>query len=280
MAKAKKVTTADPAVSGKSGSLSKGLSILNLLADAPAPLAMTEITEALGLDNSTTFRLLQTLAEEGYVVRGAGSKQYVAGPRMLAALPTQHPLNNFRREISSSLHRLRDELGETIAGVLFVGRERVIVDVVQGRDPLSPYYTSWLKSPLHGSASGRLLLLSLSADDRRELIGEGPYEAVTPHTITDPKRLAEELMQIRAQGYTIVRDESLIGITAIGAPFMMGNQSMGCLVTARASNSRIDRHAADVVGQELANAAKLISQGAPSLRALAYAVGLKDTTQN
>jgi DNA-binding IclR family transcriptional regulator len=187
-------------------------------------------------------------------------------------------LNNFRREISSSLHRLRDELGETVAGVLFVGRERIIVDVVQGRDRLSPYYTSWLKSPLHGSASGRLLLLSLSADDRRQLIGEGPYEAATPYTITDPKQLAEELMQIRTQGYTIVRDESLIGITAIGAPFMLGNHSMGCIVTA--SNSRIDGPTADAIGQGLANAAKLISQGAPSLRALAHAIGLKDTTQD
>lgn len=279
MAKAKKITATDTAVSGKIGSLSKGLSILNLLADAPAPLAMTEITEALGLDNSTTYRLLQTLTEEGYVVRGAGSKQYVAGPRILAALPTQHPFSNFRREISSSLHRLRDELGETVAGVLFVGRERIIVDVVQGRDSLSPYYTSWLRSPLHGSASGRLLLLSLSADDRRKLIGEGPYEAVTPYTTTDPKQLAEELMQIRARGYTVVRDESLIGITAIAASITLGNQALGCLAVT-GNSSRIDRLAADTIGQGLLNAAKLISQGAPSLRALAHAIGLKDTTQN
>lgn len=278
MAKAKKIAQVDPAISSKSGSLSKGLSILNLLADASAPLAMTEITEALGLDNSTTYRLLQTLTEEGYVVRGAGSKQYVSGPRILAALPTQHPLNNFRREISSSLRRLRDELGETVAGVLFVGCERIIVDVIQGRDPLSPYYTSWLKSPLHGSASGRLLLLSLSAEDRRQLIGEGPYEAVTPYTITDPKQLAEELMRIRTQGYAVIRDESLVGITAIAAPIMLGNQSLGCLVTA--SNSRIDRQTADTIGQGLSNAAKLVSRGAPSLRALAHIVGLKDTTQN
>ena len=279
MAKAKKITAADPAVSGKSGSLSKGLSILNLLADAPAPLAMTEITEALGLDNSTTYRLLQTLTEEGYVVRGAGSKQYVAGPRMLATLPTQHPLNSFRREISSSLRRLRDELGETVAGVLFIGRERIIVDVVQGRDFLSPYYTSWLKSPLHGSASGRLLLLSLSAEDRRQLIGEGPYEAVTSCTIIEPAQLAEELMQIRARGYTVVRDETLIGITAIAASITLGNQALGCLAVT-ANSGRIDHLAADAIGRALANAAKLTSQGAPSLRALAYAVGLKDTTQN
>ena len=275
---ANKKTQADPTISGKSGSLSKGLSILNLLADAPTPLAMTEITGALGLDNSTTYRLLQTLADEGYVIR-TRSKQYVAGPRTLATLSTQHPLNNFRREISSNLHHLRDELGETVAGVLFVGRERIIVDVIHGRDPLSPYYTSWLQSPLHGSASGRILLLSLPAEDRRQLIGEGPYEAVTPYTITDPTQLAEELMQIRARGYTVTRDEALVGITAIAAPITLGNQSLGCLAVT-ASSSRIDRTAADTIGQRLLESAKLISRGAPSLRALAYAVGLKDTAQD
>jgi DNA-binding IclR family transcriptional regulator len=196
------------------------------------------------------------------------------GPRIVAALPTQHPLNNFRREISSSLHRLRDGLGETVAVVLFIGKERVIIDVLQGRDPLSPYYTSWLKSPLHGSASGRLLLLSLSAEDRHELIGDGPYEPVTPYTVTDQKILAEELLRARARGYAVIRDESLIGITAIGACIMLGNQSMGCLVTA--SSRRISEDGADLIGQELANTAKLISHGAPSLRVLAHAIGLKD----
>jgi DNA-binding IclR family transcriptional regulator len=113
-----------------------------------------------------------------------------------------------------------------------------------------------------------LLLLSLSAEDRHELIGDGPYEPVTPYTVTDQKILAEELLRARARGYAVIRDESLIGITAIGACIMLGNQSMGCLVTA--SSRRISEDGADLIGQELANTAKLISHGAPSLRVLAH----------
>ena len=62
-----------------------------------------------------------------------------------------------------------------------------MVDFIRGRLPLSPYYDTWLKSPLHGSASGKILLAWLPDEEREQLLGPGPYTSHTPKTVTEPE---------------------------------------------------------------------------------------------
>ncbi len=152
------------------GSLLRGIRIIETLADAPSPLLLVELAERVHLDSSTVYRLVQSLAQEGFVVR-LSSKRYVAGPRTLRLLGTYHPVNRFCRDVELVLQQLRDQVGETIMLVLFAGIERVIVKIVQGRESLSQSYETWLRTPLHGSASGKLLLMQTPLPRLRELLG-------------------------------------------------------------------------------------------------------------
>ncbi|WP_077562447.1 IclR family transcriptional regulator [Polaromonas sp. C04] len=253
------------------GSLSRGLQIVDVLTSAQGCLTLSEVAALTGLDASTTLRLLHALSEHGYVVRDDSAKRYMAGPRALSPLSLFHPLTLFRREAEQVLRSLQQNTGETCALVLFLGNERLVVDFIRGRQPLSPYYDTWLKSPLHGSASGKILLAWLSDAEREQLLGAGPYMAHTPKTVTDPVIFKDRLEEICRQGYAVARDDAYQNLVAIGVPLMMPTHSrpMGCLVVTCTSQLLPEDAEADIVSSLKAAAALLINSS-PSLQVLRH----------
>ncbi len=254
------------------GSLAKGLQLLEILLDAPAPLALADLASATNQDSSTVHRLLQVLIGLGYVVRDSGSKRYLPSPRSLIPLSVFHPLQELRRESQFALHSLRESTGETSAIAIFVGAERLVVDVARGAQPLAPYYDTWLKSPLHGSASGKILLASLPLAERNALLGGGPYKAWTSMTTVDPDKLHKYLDKTLEQGYAAARDDAHIGIIAIGAPLYAAKRTVGSLVlTADSSTVSVERERE--LGLVIKSAAEALSWSAPSLRAVRHLTG-------
>lgn len=251
------------------GSLSRGLQIVDVLTSAQNSLTLSEVAAIAGLDASTALRLLHSLSERGYVVREESNKRYMAGPRALSPLSLFHPLTLFRQEAEQVLRTLQKNTGETCALVLFLGTERLVVDFIRGKQPLSPYYDTWLQSPLHGSASGKLLLAWLPDDEREQLLGGGPYTAHTPRTVTDPVVFRNQLDQVLSQGHAVARDDAHQGLVAIAVPMMMPTQCrpIGCLVTASTCESLPEEAEAEVL-KELKSAVAMLINSAPSLQIL------------
>lgn len=256
-------------VESLSGALPRGLRIIELLVESPTPQALSELASGAGLDSSTAYRLLQTLADRGYVVRDSESKRYMAGPRALSPLGMSHPLRELAREAAPILGSIRNTTGQTASLVVFIGAQRLVIDTAPGDHPLVPYYDTWLRSPLHGSASGKVLLASLSAVDRSVLLGSGPYPAVTPHTITDSAELGRHLAEAVARGYAIARDDAFIGMTAIAAPIAYSTRVVGCMALVGRSDAMPKTKDAEL-GNALKNAAALLTHSAPSLRNVYY----------
>ncbi len=255
--------------SGTVGSLARGLLLVDVILRAVRPMSLSDIATEANLDISTVHRLLQTLGEHGYVVRVDRTKGYLPGPKALSPLSLFHPLSQLKHEARSVLESLRDSTNETIALVLFVGTERLVVDFVRGNHSLSPYYDTWLKSPLHGSASGKLLLAWQSSVDREKILGPSPYKKITSQTVTESKDFFEYLDQVRLQGYAVARNDAFEGLIAIGAELMHTHEGLplGCLVMTGASASVSPEREVEIANCIKAASALLIGS-APSLQAL------------
>ncbi|AEC21007.1 putative transcriptional regulator [Pusillimonas sp. T7-7] len=251
------------------GALARGLLLMNVFHREVRPMSLTDIASEVNLDLSTVHRLLRTLGEHGYVVRDDRTKSYLPGPKALSPLSLFHPLNQLRHEARSVLESLRDSTNETIALVLFVGTERLVVDFVRGNHSLSPYYDAWLTSPLHGSASGKLLLAWKSDDERHKMMGTAPYPKVTSHTVTETAAFFDYLNQVRLQGYAVARDDAFEGLIAIGSVLMHRHEGvpLGCVVMTGASDS-VSAKAEVEIANSIQAATALLIGSAPSLQAL------------
>jgi len=253
--------------SERSGTLVRGLAVLEALTQALQPMSVAEIAAATGLDQSTAHRLLKVLDERQYVVRIVATRRYCASPKLLHPLPLLHPLDELRREAAPLLKDLALRLRLTTVFVVFVGWERLVLDVAQVPGSLTPYYGTWLEGPLHATGGGKSLLLGLDEAQRRTLLGADPFVAATPQTLTDWPRLAADLALSAKRGYVVSRDEHRPGVTNVGAPITRWKGgSAGCLI-ATAHSADIDDDGIAAVGAELKRVAELLVYQAPSLEA-------------
>ena len=93
-----------------SQTLSRGIRILETLADAREPLTIDEIARRLGVHRSVAYRLLRTLEDHGLVTRDAAGRIQL-GARMAAlAAGVAHDL---QAEALPELTAVANELGMT-----------------------------------------------------------------------------------------------------------------------------------------------------------------------
>jgi DNA-binding IclR family transcriptional regulator len=73
------------------------------------------------------------------------------------------------------------------------------------------------RMPPHCTAAGKVLLAALPPDELDRILRTG-LEPFTPHTITDPDELREELARVRQGGYAAAREELERGLNVVAVP--------------------------------------------------------------
>jgi DNA-binding IclR family transcriptional regulator len=256
----------------EAGALQRGLLLLDLMVNSGRALTLTELSELSNLHVSTVHRLMQTLTQTEHVFRD-GAKRYYAGPRAYLPLNLYHPFNVLRRDSYETLRALRDRFGVTCALSVFIGTERLVVELAPGGDTLSPYYQTHLTSPLHAAASGKLLLLNFPARRRQELLGPPPYQLYTPHTITDPDAVERELGLTAERGYAVSLNENFKGISAVGAPINVAPTRAVGAITFAGPSTHFTADTVPEMGTSARQAADLLALGSPGVRAVRQQLG-------
>lgn len=261
------------AVKARRGAIERSLHVIEVLTEAAAPMGIAAIAQATGLDANTVHRLLERLVAAGYVRKNVATKRYSADAQALFPRSLYHPLNCLRQEAREQLRLLRERHNESVCLIVYIGHERVIVDFIQGREPLSPLYETRLRNPLHASAAGIILLSELPKDEQRKLLGEEPFAAPTINTVTRYAALEKEFEALRTHGYAVARETTFVGVNAVAAPIRGPQKLIGCIAFTGSTHTITGERLA-VLGEALKDSANLISWGAPSVRAVTHFLGL------
>lgn len=196
---------------------SRALELLETIARAGRALALPELSALLDLPKPTVHRLCHKLEGEGYLTREPGGRRYTVGRRLLRlGLDVMRTGATFERR--AILEKLVNEIGETCNFTALAGHEVVYLDRVEARWPLRLHLEPGSRVPLHCTASGKLFLATLPAERRDRLLEALDLSAHTPTTLTTRAALDPELAAIRAQGYSLDREEFLLGLVAIAVP--------------------------------------------------------------
>lgn len=241
-------------------SLDRSVAILNAFSDARPRMSLSEIADRLGLNTSTTHRLLQALKVHGLVTQPDGGKAYALGPTVLRLARLATGSLDVQEIARPQLRRLRDEIGET-AGlhVLRSDLVRVVVDQVESHQALRRSYTELGEPiPLHQGAPGKVLLAWLPSEQRDMLLAR-PLEAATDGTVTDPERIRREIATIRERGYALSFGERVDGIHTVAVAIRdhEGHPFAAISVTGPAMRMPADR--LDAIAPVVADAARQIS---------------------
>lgn len=192
------------------------LMMLEVLGESADPMTAAEIGRKLGLPKQTTHRLCNTLLAEGFLAQdGAGLRPGRRARLMATGLLHASTSHIARHQI---LRRLASETRETVNFVVPEEDGMSYKDRVETDWPFRVQLPVGSHVPFHCTASGKTFLASLPKRDRLRIIEGRRLSAATPNTITDPKRLMDELRVIRRQGFAIDNEEFIEGMAAIAVP--------------------------------------------------------------
>jgi len=191
---------------------------LQLIAEYPAELGLTDITETLQLAKPTTHGLLRTLRDLGYVAQLDPGGRYVIGEALAHLGQRRLDENELRSHSVNWCDSLAGRSGlATRVATLTPGApsEPVIVHHVFRPDDSTQALQVGTTVPAHATALGKVLLASSPVLRRQR---PRQFEAYTGRTVTDPARFAEELAVVRRQSWACCSEEYLVGQTGLAAP--------------------------------------------------------------
>jgi DNA-binding IclR family transcriptional regulator len=206
------------------------VSILSLLADGDSRTP-AEISEAIDLSPSTTFRLLSTLAFYRYVKRDETTNQYQLGLACLELAHAYMDSNDLRRVALPELEALRNETKETVHMAVLEDMEIVYLEKLPGLHAIG-LMSSRVggRSPAFCTGVGKVLLAYQNPEIVRAYYQAHGLPRFTELTITDPSKLMEELEGIRITGLAFDRGEHEDEVRCVASPiFDFSGRAMAAL---------------------------------------------------
>lgn len=205
--------------------------LLDLLECSPDGMPARDLVDALDVPRSTVYRILNSLIARK-IVRRTITGNYLLGQRLvsLAARVRNDPIAVDLAQIATPImQRLSTETGEpTKLSVRDGDQANIIAATIAAPDSsFAPTIAS--RYPLHAGAASKVILAHMSAEDLARHLSV-PLVRYTPRTITDPKRLALELTQVRKLGLAHDHGEHNARVHAMAAPvFDAGGRFLAAL---------------------------------------------------
>jgi IclR family acetate operon transcriptional repressor len=202
-----------------SGTLERGLAILRFFA-ATGEASPVVVADALGLSRSATYRILDTLREQGLLEVNPASEKLRLGVKAVEIGMAALKGIDVVRLAPAYLRDLVDSASET--AFLGVVDDDAVVYVYKEEGPQSVTMSSQLGSrrPLHCTGLGKAYMSALSEDERRSLVRKLDMRRFTANTVTDVSALEEELLLTRERGYAIDNIEVEQGVACFAAPVL------------------------------------------------------------
>ncbi|MHA6693907.1 IclR family transcriptional regulator [Homoserinimonas sp. A520] len=188
-----------------SQTLSRGIRVLEILAESTAPMTIAEVAGALGVHRSIAYRILRTLEDHGVVVRDA-SGALSLGPRMAAL--ARGVSRDLQAAALPELTAAANELGMTTFMSLLDRHEVVTLVSVEPRHAHAAVaQRPGTRHPLAVGAPGIAIQSALS---------ETQWQAVSPG---EPKR--REAADAATHGYATSHDEVIAGLQSVAVPLTL-----------------------------------------------------------
>lgn len=178
---------------------------------------LTEVANGLGMHKSTVYRLLATLEYRGLVEQDPDTEKYRLGFGLATLASAATADLDIVRYSRATCQQLSDQTEETVTLTVLEGDEAVIIHQSVSSSSVLNADWSGFHSPLHCTASGKVLLAYLPPRRRNRILGR-PLERLTESTVVDPRILNGQLEEIKATGYGYALEELEVGLNAVAAP--------------------------------------------------------------
>jgi len=240
-------------------SILRASNILKCFSGDKTHFKITELARQLGLDRSTTYRILLSLEKAGFVERDEKAGTYSLGLGAFEignAYLRQKDLIQVSKPVMADLAQ---KVQETVHLAVLSETEIVYVDKCDSPRSLGVMSKIGQRGPLHCTSLGKTLLAFQPEEEQLRIIQKIKMTAFTSRTITTKQGLIEELKIVKRQGYALDRREIEEDVECIGAPILNHLKNVIAALSISGPQRKIGTPKEKQVIQDVVSAAALIS---------------------
>ncbi|GAA3922595.1 IclR family transcriptional regulator [Microbacterium invictum] len=222
-----------------SQTLSRGIRILEILADAREPLSIDDVARRLEVHRSIAYRLLRTLEDHGLVLRDSAGRVSLGGRMAALAAGVAADL---QAEALPELTTIANELGATcFLGVLDRDQCITLASIEPRHAVASVAQRPGAQHPVTVGAPGKAILAQLP---------EGEWPAGVS------ERLRAEVAEVSGRGYATSHDEVIPTVRAVAVPLAVRGRRPAALAVVYVDPS----HEPAAIAERLARSASVIRE--------------------
>jgi IclR family pca regulon transcriptional regulator len=198
--------------------LAKGLRILSLFDEQRPAWRVTDLAAAAGLPMPTVYRVVMTLAAEGYLDH-LPNGDYRPGVRTLTLGSAALRSLDLVGIASPKLQQLAERTGETVNLAVLTGDRVLYLVRLRNSDLVTANIQVGSTLPAVTTSIGKLLLAHLDDDDLEGRITPQSFASQNgPNAKQSLEELREELVHIREQGWSMQDEELAHGLRSVAGP--------------------------------------------------------------
>jgi len=202
-----------------SQSLKTGIDALLILGTRKS-VGVTELAQALDINKSTAFRILDTFLEANMVEKTKDTQKYKLGPAILKLSEQYYKNFSDIAEAKPLMNRLAEEIRESVHLCVCANSKAVVIEQTMSDSLLVVNAKIGNSEPLHCSAVGKCLVAFALEEEREKMLSGIGFEKYTDKTISSAEAFNAELTRVRAQGWAIDDGELSEHIRCVAVPVL------------------------------------------------------------
>ena len=192
--------------------------LLEYFARRRTPARLAEIADELGWPRSSTFNIVSTLVEKGFLYEPQPRGGYYPTPRWLALAQAVSHAEPVPPQFVDLADRLARETGETTAISAPAGTYAMFVHVAESNQPVRYFAQVGDRVPIQASSAGRALLEQYPEPERHALYRKIRFESYSPTSPRSPEAVERELAAARRRGYQQSNAEYTPDLAGVALP--------------------------------------------------------------
>lgn len=210
------------------GVLDKAFLLLETMADADGPVQLKDLSESTELNKATVHRILQSLADLGYVAQQPDSAKYLLTPR-LAFLGRKNYYDKLIERLLPYMEHLSRKFNETVNLGILEGGFIYYLHFLETTQALRWTVKPGTRDPFYSTSLGRAMVSHLPEKLQQELVSRVAFKARTQHTVSTKAQLKTILEETRSRGWAIDDQENDIGVVCFGVPIIEDGHPVAAL---------------------------------------------------
>lgn len=198
--------------------LDRTLDIIELLATSTQGMGVTEIGQQLQLHKSTVHRLLNALAQRGYIEKEPKTGLYKIGLKFIEISSLHLHQLELKTEAAPMMRRLAEMSGQVTHLAILDETDVIYIEKMDVVQSLRLYSHIGRRIPVYCSALGKVLLSGQSASRQKQILQSIDFKAFTENTIRHQDAFLSELQKTVRRGWAVDNEEHEAGIRCIAAP--------------------------------------------------------------